>query len=168
MIIRGRSILPLLLNVERGVKPVKLMYGNVPVKSLNIHHFEMDTNDASLQPSDMQAGITAYARGQKVVGTGKAFSFAMYGRCSSNEIIPIPVNTVNTVLISADSYATKMAKTILELQELDFTIPQTVANVSIDGTDYAVTVQASSGVITVACDKTVTLQVLFGKDEYTI
>lgn len=147
---------------------MKMIYNGTPVKSLNVHHFEMNTNDCDMVASDLQAGKTAVARGQKITGTGKCFSFAFYGRCNSNEIIPIPVSTVNTVLISADSYAVKMTKTILELQGLDFTNPQDVAVITIDGTDYMVTVQTSNSMITVACEKTVALQVLFGKDEYML
>ena len=147
---------------------MKMIYGNTPIKSLNIRHYEMDTNSATVQPSDLQAGVTAYARGQKVTGSGKAFAFALYGGCSSNSLIPIPVSTINTVLISASSHTTKMNKTALELQKLDFTVPQEVAVINVDNVDYVVTVQAANNMITLHCDKTVTLQFLFGKDEYTL
>lgn len=49
---------------------MKLCLGNTPVKSLNIRKLDVDTNDATIVASDMQSGTVAYAKGQKVTGTG--------------------------------------------------------------------------------------------------
>jgi hypothetical protein len=40
---------------------------------------EPSSYDADITPENMQRGMTAYAQGKKVVGTGKAFEFAEYG-----------------------------------------------------------------------------------------
>ncbi len=40
---------------------------------------EPSTYDADITPENMQNGMTAYAQGKKVIGTGKAFEFAEYG-----------------------------------------------------------------------------------------
>lgn len=146
---------------------MKMIYGGTPVKSLNIHHFEMDTNDASLQPSDMQAGVTAYARGQKLVGTGKAFNFAMYGDCESNIVLPIPTSEINTVVISASDYMIRMTQTALYFKEADFSTAKEIALVAIDGANYPISMQVSDNMLIISCDKTITLQVMFGKDDYT-
>ena len=147
---------------------MKMFLGNTPVNSLNVHHFEMNTNDATVFASDLQAGVTCYARGQKITGTGKCFSFAFYGGCNSNDIIPIPVNAINTVLISSASHTVNMSRTTLELQRLDFSLPQEVAFANVDGVNYPITIQVSSNMITITCNKVLTLEVLFGKDEYTL
>lgn len=48
-----------------------------------VHHVgaltEPSTYDADITPENMQRGMTAYAQGIKVIGTGKAFEFAEYG-----------------------------------------------------------------------------------------
>ena len=49
---------------------MKLCLGSTPVKSLNIRKLDVDTNDATIVASDMQSGSIAYAKGQKVTGTG--------------------------------------------------------------------------------------------------
>lgn len=145
---------------------MKMIYNGTPIKSLNIKHFEMDTNSATVQPTDLQAGVTCYARGQKVTGTGKAFSFATYGSCPSNQVVPIPVSEINTVIIGADGYAVKMTNTTLELRELDFSTSQEVANVVIDGNDCPIYLQINNNILTITCSQNVILQVMFGKDDY--
>ena len=40
---------------------------------------EPSTYDADITPENMQRGMTAYAQGKKIVGTGKCFEFAEYG-----------------------------------------------------------------------------------------
>ena len=37
---------------------------------------EPSTYDADITPENMQRGMTAYAQGKKIVGTGKCFEFA--------------------------------------------------------------------------------------------
>lgn len=46
---------------------MKMYYGGTPIKSLNVKHYEMSTSDATVQPSDLQSGVTCYARGQKLL-----------------------------------------------------------------------------------------------------
>lgn len=40
---------------------------------------EPNTYDADITPENMRHGMTAYAKGKKVTGTGKAFAFVNYG-----------------------------------------------------------------------------------------
>lgn len=145
---------------------MKMMYNGIPIKSLNIKHFEVSTNDATLRESDMQAGITAYARGKKITGTGKAFSFALYGGCSSNATIPIPVENINTISISCTTYPVRMITPIEDLRFDDFSIAKTVAIMTADNIDYPIAVSVLNNMVTITCDKSTTLQVVLGKDEY--
>ena len=80
---------------------MKMIYNGTPIKSLNIKHYELNTNDATLKASDLQSGVTAYAKGQKITGIGRAFRFALYGDFPSNREIPIPVSEINTVVVSS-------------------------------------------------------------------
>lgn len=146
---------------------MKMMYGSVPVTNLHITKHDVSTDDATLKASDLQSGVTAYARGQKVTGTGKAFAFALYGGISSNDVIPIPVAEINTISIASASYSVKMESPILVIRDYDYSVSTKVADVTVDGTDYPIAVMVTNNTITVTCEKTVALQVLFGKDEYT-
>lgn len=47
---------------------MKCYLGISPVKSLNIHKLDVDTNDATIVASDMQSGSVVYAKGQMVTG----------------------------------------------------------------------------------------------------
>lgn len=144
---------------------MKLVYGNTPVKSLNINYFERNTNDCDMIASDLQAGKTAVAKGRKITGTGKAFNFAIYGSTPSNNIIPIP-DTINTVVLTSVEYPIYMNYIIANMATLDFSTAQTVANVVVDGTTYPVTVQYANNILTISCDTTINLQYFFGKDDY--
>lgn len=126
----------------------------------------MDTNDCDMTASDLQAGKTGVARGQKITGTGKAFSFAMYGDCESNIMLPIPTSEINTIIVSANGYAVKMIQAMKDFREVNFSTAQEVATINIDGEDYIITLQIVSNMLTIACGKNVTLQVMFGKDDY--
>ena len=141
------------------------MYGSVPVKSLNVHSYEMDTNDANLQPSDMQAGVTAYARGQKITGTGKSFEFAYYGSFETNDFMIIPSN-INVIQLSSATHPMQDIIILKNMKDLDFSVEQVVSNIVVDGASYPVTVTSTSSEISIVCDQTVTLQVFFGKDNY--
>lgn len=143
-----------------------MIYGGVPVNSLKVRHYETSTNDATCEPSAVQAGLTYYANGKKEVGTGKSFEFAIYGGCSSNMIIPIPVTEINTIIISSASYAVQMTNIMQDLREIDFSTAKTVASVIIDNVSYPITFMVSNSTITLTCQQTVTLQVVFGKDRY--
>lgn len=145
---------------------MKMMYNGTQIKSLNVNHYEMSTQDATLKESDMQTGVTAYARGRKITGTGKAFSFALYGGCNSNDIIPIPVESINTVSISCTTYPVRMTTPIEDLRFIDFSTAKTVAIMTVNGIDYPISISVLNNMITITCDKTATLQVVFGKDEY--
>ena len=141
------------------------MYGSVPVKSLNVHHFEMDTNDASLQPSDMQAGVTAYARGQKITGTGKCFSFASYGAWETNSSDIVPT-TINVIHVGSTDYLVRMKAPLGDITHYDFSVAQEVAEVSVDGVVYPITVSVQNGEFIINCEKTIFLELFIGKDEY--
>lgn len=145
---------------------MKMMYNGTPIKSLNIKHFEVSTNDCTMKASDLQAGVTGVARGKKIVGTGKAFSFATYGGFSSNVTIPIPVESINTVSISCTTYPVRMITSIEDLRFDDFSTAKTVAMMTADNIDYPITISVLNNMITITCDKSTTLQVVFGKDEY--
>lgn len=145
---------------------MKLMYGNVPVKSLNIHSYELNTNDCDMVASDLQAGKTAVARGQKIVGTGKSFEFAYYGAIETNFPIYIP-NNINVIEVASMYYPIQLSIALSDMKDIDFTIIQTVCDVVIDGVVYPLTIQASNNILTATCDKDIKLQVFYGKDNYT-
>ena len=145
---------------------MKMMLGNTPVKSLNIHHFEMDTNSATVQPSDLQAGITCFARGQKVTGTGKSFEFAYHGGIQSNDSLIIPTNTINVVHVTSLDYPVHSLIHLNNTNQLDFTVGQTICNLIVDGTAYPVVVTANNNEVLVSCDINVRFEIFFGKDNY--
>lgn len=144
---------------------MKLMYGNVPVKSMNIHHFEMNTNDCDMIASDLQAGKTAVARGKKIVGTGKSFEFAYYGATETNRAQYIP-SDINVVEISSVNYPIQLTIALNQMEFIDFSISQVIGRVIVDNVSYDISIQASNNTLTVSCDKQVTLQIFYGKDNY--
>lgn len=144
---------------------MKLMYGNVPVKNLHITKHDVSTNDATVVASDLQAGVTAYARGQKITGTGKSFEFADYGGFNTN--LPIIIdNTINVIEITSTIYPIKSTIPLSDMKNTDFSVSQTIGVVIIDSVEYPVIVSISNGTLTLSCDKTVTLEVFYGKDNY--
>lgn len=145
---------------------MKLMYGNVPVKSLNIHSYELNTNDCDMIASDLQAGKTAVARGQKIVGTGKSFEFAYCGRIQSNDSLIIPTNTINIVHISSLDYPVHSLIQLSHMTDLDFVNGQVVCNLIVNNVEYPVTVTAANNEVSVACDISVYFEIFFGKDNY--
>lgn len=144
---------------------MKMFYGNIPVNSMKIKHYEVSTNDATVQASDLQSGITCYARGKKVIGTGKAFSFASYGLWETNQSDIIPT-TINVVHIGCTDYPVKMIAPMNEMIHYDFSITQKIADVIIDGISYPMTILIQNGELFVSCEKTIGLQLFIGKDEY--
>lgn len=141
---------------------MKLMLGNTPVKKMMIHN---DTQDATMVASDLQAGVTCYAKGQKVVGTGKSFEFANYGSLRTNLSRFVP-SDINVIEISSTEYPVKMSLTLDSIQGADFSTPQQIGTVIIDGVEYALTVSVVSNILKFVCDKTFYLQVFYGKDNY--
>lgn len=144
---------------------MKLMYGNVPVKSMNIHHFEMDTNSATMVPSDLQAGVTAFAKGKKVTGTGRCFEFATYGKFKTNSVIFIP-SIINTIEIASLDYPIKSMIALSDMVDVDFSIEQTIGSVIIDDIEYPITVTIENSILTLNCEQTISLQVFLGRDNY--
>lgn len=144
---------------------MKMFYGNTPINSLNIKHYEMDTNSCDMIASDLQAGKTAVARGQKITGTGKCFSFASYGRWTTNISNLIPMD-INTIQIGSMDYPVKMTVSINDSHSCDFSTPQGVAEVVIDGITYPMVVSVQNGEFLVTCEKTIDIQLFMGKDEY--
>ena len=144
---------------------MKMMYNGTQIKSLNVKHFEMDTNSATVQPSDLQSGVTCFARGKKVTGTGKSFEFANYGAFETNSRRYVPSN-INIVEISSTVYPIKLMVELNQLRNIDFSTPQNIATVSIDNVDYDLIVSVTSHMLTIACEHTFYLEVFYGKDNY--
>lgn len=144
---------------------MKLCLGNTPVKSINIRKLDVDTNDATIVASDMQSGSVAYAKGQKVTGTGKAFAFASYGNQKTNAAIPVP-SAINAIEISCLDYPVQMLVALSDMKDVDFTTENAIANVVINGVTHPITVQVADGNLTLNCTQTLTLEVFFGKDEH--
>lgn len=98
---------------------MKMYYGGTPIKSLNVKHYEMSTSDATVQPSDLQSGVTCYARGQKVTGTGRSFEFAMYGSVTTNASNYAPVQ-INIIEITSLDYPIKSSIALNSMIDIDF------------------------------------------------
>lgn len=144
---------------------MKMFYGNTPIKSLNITTFERNTNDATMVASDLQAGVTAYARGQKITGTGKVFSFAFYGDISTNELWPVPSN-FNVIEIASTEYPMRHIIPLKDMKNVDFGVSQNIAAVIVNNNTYQITVSIVDNMLNIGCDQSINLQVFFGKDEY--
>lgn len=145
---------------------MKMIYGGVPVNSLNVHHFEMDTNDCTMVASDLQAGVTAVARGQKITGTGKTFEFAWYGRMTSNDSFIIPANAVNIVHISSTDYPIHSIVQLSDMKALDFNTPQVIGNLIVDNLQHSISVYVQNNEIFIICDIDTSFEIFFGKDNY--
>ena len=144
---------------------MKMYLGNTPIKSLNIKHYEMDTNSATMVPSDLQAGVTAFAKGKKVTGTGKSFEFASYGEIDTNTPVFSP-SIINVVEIASVSYPIKLSIELRNMKDTDFLTVQTIGYALIDNVEYPITAQVNGDILTFACEKTIKLQYFCGKDNY--
>ena len=146
---------------------MKMMYNGTQIKSLNVKHFEVNTNDCDMVASDLQAGTTAVARGKKITGTGKCFEFATYGGFVTNTTRFVP-NNINVIEVSSTDNPVKLKMQLYDMKNIDFTTKQDIATVTVDGVEYNVSVSVSSNMITIYCDKNITLQVFYGKDNYVL
>ena len=144
---------------------MKMIYNGTPIKSLNIKHYEMDTNSATMVPSDLQAGVTAFAKGKKVTGTGKAFEFATYGSLFTNSSFPVP-NYINAIEIASTEYPIKHSISFEAMRNADFSTAIEVATLIKDGQSIPITVQVMNNVLTVSCSETFKIQLFYGKDNY--
>lgn len=145
---------------------MKLIYGNTPVKSLNINYYELNTNDCDMIASDLQAGKTAVARGQKITGTGKCFEFASYGITTTNIQSFVPTS-INVVEITSTEHPIKGLIGFDTMVDVDFTTEQTIAVVIIDNVEYPITVKVEGYILTFNCEKNISLNYFIGKDNYT-
>jgi hypothetical protein len=132
---------------------------------MNAHCLEIPTDDATVQPSDVQAGITYYARGEKGVGTGKAFEFANYGSMYTNapDFVPTPINVIE---IASLDYPIRNLIGLNDMKNTDFSIEQTIGIATIDGNEYPITTRLDGVLLTLSCEKEIRLQVFYGKDNY--
>lgn len=146
---------------------MKLMCGNTPIQSLKIHYFEQNTNDCDILASDMQAGKMAVARGKFIIGTGKSFEFANYGAMYTNVATPVPTD-INVVEVASLDYPIQLSIALSNMCDVDFSTSQAIGNVIVNGTTYPLTASVSNGKLTIACGKTIKLQVFYGKDNYVI
>lgn len=146
---------------------MKMYYNGTPIKSMNIKHYELNTNDCTAIPSDLQSGVTCVSKGQKITGTGKAFSFASYGRWKTNYPNVIPT-MINTIQIGSIDYPIRMVVAMTEMPSLNFSSSQNIAEVIIDGVTYPIIVSVENNVLTVTCDQTIDIELFMGRDEYVL
>lgn len=144
---------------------MKMMYNGTQIKSLNIKHYEIDSNFATVEPSDMQAGKTAVARGKKITGTGKSFEFAWYGAFETNDFIPVPSN-INVIGISCTTSPVQLLIELSNMKNVDFSTVQTVGNIIVNNVSHPITVQVVDNMFTIGCSESVILQIFYGKDNY--
>ena len=144
---------------------MKLYLGNTPVKSLNIRKLDVDTNDATIVASDMQSGMTAYAKGVKITGTGKSFAFASYGSQRTNVEIPIP-GMINVIGVGSSIYPVSVGISMSDMIDVDFSVENTIANVVIDNVTYPITAQVTDNKLTLGCSQDIQLEMFYGKDEH--
>lgn len=144
---------------------MKMYFGGTPLKSMNIRHFEMNTNDCTAVPSDLQAGVTCVSKGQKITGTGKCFAFASYGRMPTNLIMPIPT-VINVIGVASVDYPIKQEIGYSNMVDANFSGTTTIAKAMISGVEYPISVVVENNTIKLICDQTINLEVFYGKDEH--
>lgn len=141
---------------------MQIRVGEHAIKRFQLH---TNTDDATLVASDLQAGVTGYARGRKITGTGKTFEFACYGMLQTNAPQYVPAD-VNVIEVASTNCPVQLTIALSDMKNTDFTVSQNVGSVMIDGVAYPMTVQAANNVLTIACDQTIFLEVFYGKDNY--
>lgn len=144
---------------------MKMFLGNTPMKNLNIHHYEIPTNDCDMVASDLQAGKTAVARGQKITGTGKSFEFAFYGQLRTNMMVPLPT-IINVIEIGSSTHPIQMSIDMNNMKQIDFSTEQIIGTVIVNETTTPITVVVENNMLTVGCSESINLQVFYGKDNY--
>ena len=144
---------------------MKMIYGGVPVNSMKLKHYEISTNDCDMVASDLQAGKTAVAKGRKITGTGKSFEFAECGVAVTNMLRFVP-SIINVVEIASTEYPIKSLIGFDEIIHIDFASPQTIGTVVIDDVEYPISLSINNNALTFSCEKTVSLQFFYGKDNY--
>ena len=144
---------------------MKMMYGGTQVRGLNVNKFDVSTNDCTAIPSDLQSGVTCVSKGKKITGTGKSFEFANYGFLSTNSRRYVP-SYINIIEVSSSEYPIKLSLDLISMRNVDFSTEQLIGTVSVDGVEYDLKASVQSNMLKVACDKTINLQVFYGKDNY--
>lgn len=144
----------------------KMFLGTTPINSLRIHQYDISTNDATVVPSDLQAGITCYARGQKITGTGKSFEFAYYGTMISNDSLIIPIDTINIAHVSSLTYPVHATVNLNNMYSLNFGTSQVIGNLIANGSQYPISVYVQNNEIFINCDIDTDFEIFFGKDNY--
>lgn len=141
---------------------MKMYLGDVPVKALYTH---TDTDEGNITAPDMQSGMIAFAKGVKLIGTGKAFAFASYGQISTNKALPVP-SIINFIEVSSLTYPVKTNIALSSMKNTNFSTIQKIGAVTINGTEYDITAQVSNNMLTVGCSKDISLEVFYGRDEH--
>lgn len=144
---------------------MKMIYGGVPYNTLKLKHFEVPTNDATCEPTAVQAGLTYYANGRKQVGTGKSFEFATYGTMPTNNIDYVP-SDINTILISSTNAPIQLTVAIDDTNKIDFSNPTEIGKAFIDGVYYPIIVEINNHLLSLVCEKTIMLEIFYGKDNF--
>lgn len=145
---------------------MRMYYGNTPIKSAKVKHYEISTNDATIKASDLQTGITAYGKGKKITGTGKSFEFARYGSLFTNFPTYIP-SLVNIIEIASIESPLRISISLNNMKDTDFSISQTIGYIFINNIEYPITALVSNDMLTISCEQSISLQVFYGKDNYT-
>lgn len=145
---------------------MKMFYGNTPINSMKVKHYELSTNDCTAIPSDLQSGVTCVSKGKKITGTGKSFEFAQYGTLKTNAGRYVP-SEINIIELASSNYPIKLKVNLMDSISLDYSINQNIASVMIDNIEYDLYVSVVSNILKITCDKTFDLQVFYGKDRYT-
>ena len=141
---------------------MKMYLGDTPLRSVMTH---TDTDDATMKASDLQVGVIGYSKGQKVTGTGKAFSFASYGTVKTNMSFPALAD-INTIELTSTECPVQSLLTFEDIRNTDFSAEQIIGNAIKDSVTYPIKLKVASDILSVACDITISIQLFYGKDDY--
>ena len=73
---------------------------------------------------------------------------------------------INVIEIASTTCPIRTSLVLSEMKNTDFSLPQIIGNAVVDGVEYPITTTISQGILTLSCEKSVTLQVFYGKDNY--